>query len=203
MGEKNKSEVKLLFLLTGVLLVLVVFGGYVIFANGLTKFVDYQNALPKQNGDQDSCIVNQYGGGSSDNTNNVTNSVTNGAAAEVQEVRITALSSGVYDKAEVTVKKGVPVKLYFTAEQNAGCGKMMILDGFNIKLTSTNGQTVTAEFTPQEEGTYSYHCGMWMFVGKLRVVSDISNIEEASISTTEEASIPTTKGCGCGGGCSH
>lgn len=87
-----------------------------------------------------------------------------------QEVYIKALSTGTYDKETVTVKKGVPVKLYFSADRDAGCGRAMILDGFNIQLVSRNGETQMAEFTPNREGTYSYHCSMRMFVGRLIVV---------------------------------
>lgn len=88
----------------------------------------------------------------------------------VQEVRIRALSNGEYDKPEITVKKGIPVRLHFSADQNAGCGRAMILDGFNIRLTSRNGETQVAEFTPTEEGVYAYHCGMNMFRGRMIVV---------------------------------
>ena len=93
------------------------------------------------------------------------------AVASVQDVYLTALGTGKYDKSSITVKKGIPVLFHFTAETSAGCGKQVIMEDFNVKLVSKNGETVTAEFTPQQEGTYYYHCGMWMFKGKLIVVS--------------------------------
>jgi copper chaperone CopZ len=86
-----------------------------------------------------------------------------------QDIYITALSSGQYDKPEVRVKKGELVRLHFTAESGSGCGAYMILDGFNVQLISRNGQEQVAEFTPTEAGTYAYHCGMWMFNGNLIV----------------------------------
>ncbi len=86
-----------------------------------------------------------------------------------QEIYITALSNGQYDKPEVRVKKGELVRLHFNAESGAGCGAYMILDGFNVQLISKNGQEAIAEFTPTEAGTFAYHCSMYMFRGNLIV----------------------------------
>ncbi len=87
----------------------------------------------------------------------------------VQDIYIKALDTGVYDNREITVKKGIPVRLHFTADTGAGCGKYLAIDDFEVKLISKNGEEAIAEFTPQEAGTYYYHCGMWMFKGKLVV----------------------------------
>ncbi len=67
------------------------------------------------------------------------------------------------------MKAGIPVKVTFTADAGAGCGKYMAMDDFGVQLTSKNGEEATAEFTPKTPGTYYYHCGMWMFKGKLVV----------------------------------
>ncbi len=89
---------------------------------------------------------------------------------EVQEVYIKALSTGGYDKSEITVRKGVPVRLHFSAEKNAGCGKVLLMQKFGVRLVSGNGEEQVAEFTPTNEGTFDYSCSMYMFRGKLRVV---------------------------------
>lgn len=89
---------------------------------------------------------------------------------EVQEIYLKALPTGTYDKASITVKKGVPVRLYFTAEAGAGCGSSLLMEDFNVRLVSRNGQTQMAEFTPTKAGTFYYHCSMWMFKGQLVVV---------------------------------
>ncbi len=93
------------------------------------------------------------------------------SAAGVQDVYIKALGTGSYDNPQVTVKKGIPVRLHFSAQANAGCGRAFYLDGFNVKLISYSGEEQVAEFTPQQEGTFAYHCGMNMFRGRMVVAS--------------------------------
>jgi plastocyanin domain-containing protein len=70
---------------------------------------------------------------------------------------------GKYDVNELRVKAGVPVRLHFTAEPTAGCGRMLVIYGLNVRVTSTNGEEEIAEFTPTQAGTYDYSCGMRMF----------------------------------------
>ena len=50
-------------------------------------------------------------------------------------------------------------------------GRAFYLDGFNVKLISYSGEDKVAEFTPQQEGTFAYHCGMNMFRGRMVVTS--------------------------------
>ncbi|VVB58158.1 Cupredoxin-like domain protein [Candidatus Anstonella stagnisolia] len=88
----------------------------------------------------------------------------------VQDVYIKALPTGSYDKPSVQVKAGVPVRFHFSADRNAGCGKLLLINEFGVRLTSYSGEESVAEFTPTSPGTYQYHCGMYMFVGKLVVV---------------------------------
>ncbi|MFN7991828.1 MAG: cupredoxin domain-containing protein [Candidatus Micrarchaeia archaeon] len=91
---------------------------------------------------------------------------------QAQEVYIKALSDGTYDKEEVTVKKGSPVRLHFTADRNAGCGRQLVIYGMNIRASSLNGEESVVEFIPQAAGTYDYSCGMRMWgPGKLVVSS--------------------------------
>ncbi|MFH2105846.1 MAG: cupredoxin domain-containing protein [Candidatus Micrarchaeota archaeon] len=88
----------------------------------------------------------------------------------IQDIYIRALSNGYYDKIEITVKKGIPVRLHFTADSNAGCGRQIVLYGLNVQATSMNGQEQVVDFTPKESGTYDYSCGMRMWgPGKLIV----------------------------------
>lgn len=92
------------------------------------------------------------------------------APQNVQDIYIRALSTGSYDKQEVTVKKGMPVRLHFTADPDAGCGRQIVLYGLDVKAVSRNGEEGTADFTPAEAGTYEYNCGMRMWKpGKLIV----------------------------------
>ena len=96
-------------------------------------------------------------------------SAPSGSAGGVQEVYVKALGSGGYDKTQISVKKGIPVNFHFSADANTGCGRALIIDDFNVKLTSMNGEDQVAHFTPQQEGTFAYHCGMNMYRGQMTV----------------------------------
>lgn len=93
------------------------------------------------------------------------------AQKDVQDIYIKAKNDGTYDKAEVTVEAGSPVRLHFTADPDAGCGRQMVIYGLNIRAVSTNGEEDLVEFIPQKAGTYEYNCGMRMWrAGRLVVV---------------------------------
>ena len=87
-----------------------------------------------------------------------------------QEISIRATSAGTYDNSYITVKKGVPVKLNFSADPASGCGRMLLMRDFGVQLLSKNGETQSAFFTPQKEGRYEFSCSMRMFRGTLEVV---------------------------------
>jgi plastocyanin len=96
---------------------------------------------------------------------------TSAGTKDVQDVYIRAKNDGTYDKGEVTVKAGSPVRLHFTADPDAGCGRQMVIYGLNVKAISKSGEEDIVEFTPQKAGTYEYNCGMRMWrPGKLVVV---------------------------------
>ena len=85
------------------------------------------------------------------------------SGGDVQDIYIKALSDGKYDKQELDVKKGIPVRLHFTADPNAGCGRQIVIYGMGISATSDNGEEDVVEFVPQQEGTYQISCGMRMW----------------------------------------
>ncbi len=87
----------------------------------------------------------------------------------VQDVYIKALSTGFYDKQEVTVKKGIPVRLHFSTDGRAGCGSVLFMEKFGVRLAPLSGQESVATFTPTESGTFAYHCSMNMFRGRMVV----------------------------------
>ncbi|OIO24752.1 hypothetical protein AUJ14_05590 [Candidatus Micrarchaeota archaeon CG1_02_55_22] len=88
------------------------------------------------------------------------------AASGVQEVYVKALNTGRYDNEELRVTAGQPVRLHFSAEDYAGCGKVLIMRDFGVTLISRNGEDQVAEFTPSP-GRYEYACSMRMFRGML------------------------------------
>gem|GEM_PF-2325365 len=89
----------------------------------------------------------------------------------LQDVYIKALATGLYDKQSVTVKKGTPVRLHFSAEPGVGCGRVLIMRKFGVQLISQNGEEQTATFTPNETGTFEYSCSMRMIRGSMTVVA--------------------------------
>ncbi len=153
-GDKMNNEIKIQkttgLLLVGLLLAVVV-GGYLVFGAGSNAGQTVGTPQPP--------AENQPG----------TTNQPSSTGENVQEVYLKATASG-YDKSEIVVKKGVPVKLHFTA-QNAGCGSYLVIYGLNEKVLSKNGQEGILEFTPQQEGSYEYNCGMRMFKGGKLVVT--------------------------------
>jgi plastocyanin domain-containing protein len=70
---------------------------------------------------------------------------------------------GKYDTNEVTVKKGVPVRLHFSADSDAGCGRLLVIYGLGVRLVTKPGEEAVTEFTPDKTGEFQYSCGMRMF----------------------------------------
>ncbi len=158
------SELKTQRMFLAVVAVAIMIFGGMIFLFQITNATSVEN--------QGKCSINEPCNNllqASGNNQNKTTAAVNGQA---QDIYIKALSSGTYDNREVTVKKGVPVNLHFSAEQGAGCGRYLKVFGMdNVNALSKNGEEVVVNFTPQKEGTFEYSCGMRMFrPGKLVVV---------------------------------
>ncbi len=148
-GEIMSGEIKFqkttAYLIVG-LFVALVFGGYLVY--GTSSNSQHQAAISGTNHPS----VNQP---------SQPNVATQPSVGGVQEVYLKASGSG-YDPAQITVKKGIPVKLHFSAT-NAGCGSYMQIYGLDAHAISRNGEDSVVEFTPTQEGTYEYNCGMRMF----------------------------------------
>lgn len=99
------------------------------------------------------------------NTNSETAAIANG----VQKIALRATSTGTYSPAAITVKKGIPVELSFSADPRSGCGQQLVMKDFGVNVIVNAGQTKVISFTPQSTGTFEYACGMRMFRGKLTV----------------------------------
>ena len=88
---------------------------------------------------------------------------------QTQDVYVRALNTGTYDNAQVTVSRGVPVRFHFSADLESGCGRVLYLPDFGVRLVSAKGEEQVATFTPTDAGTYPYRCGMNMFRGVMVV----------------------------------
>ncbi|MEM4261498.1 MAG: cupredoxin domain-containing protein [Candidatus Diapherotrites archaeon] len=86
------------------------------------------------------------------------------------DVYLRALNNGSYDKQEIVVKKGIPVRLHFSADRDAGCGRVLVIYGINVRAISKSGETQVVTFIPDKEGVFEYSCAMRMWnPGKLVV----------------------------------
>ena len=85
----------------------------------------------------------------------------------VQEVRIRV--KGGYDPDLIAVKRGKPVRLYFTREESALCSETVIFDTIGQSAKLPEGETVAIEFTPEAAGEVPFQCQMGMLRGKVIV----------------------------------
>ncbi len=76
-----------------------------------------------------------------------------------------------YNPASFTVKKGIPVKILFSADPYAGCGRQFIMREFGVNALAVDGKPLEITFTPTQEGTFNYRCSMNMFRGKMTVTA--------------------------------
>ncbi len=87
-----------------------------------------------------------------------------------QDIYLKATQYGTYDPSTLYVKKGMPVRIHYSADEYAGCGREVIFPEYKIrKLAPSNGEALI-EFTPQKIGTFPFHCSMQMFRGTIEVI---------------------------------
>jgi len=96
---------------------------------------------------------------------------TKGAAinpGDVQVVRMRVLPDS-YDPAELTVKKGVPVRWEVDGTRAGGCGSSLISRELGISQVLEPGINVFT-FTPTHTGRIAFSCGMGMIRGSFNVI---------------------------------
>lgn len=84
-----------------------------------------------------------------------------------QTIRMNVNSNG-YSPNVFTLKKGVPTKWIINGENVFGCQGYLVAPKLGIQKALTAGETVI-EFTPEEEGTINFSCGMGMYRGRFEV----------------------------------
>ncbi len=88
----------------------------------------------------------------------------------VQEISIRASPNG-YNPLAFTVKKGVPVKILFSADKYAGCGRQFTIRELGINALAEGDKPIEIQFTPMQEGSFAYRCSMNMFRGVMTVTA--------------------------------
>jgi len=86
-----------------------------------------------------------------------------------QEVRIDVFSNG-YSPQHITLKRGVPTRLYLTTNGTNGCSRAFTIPRLRIsKILPVTG-TETLEFTPTKSGPLVFTCSMGMYTGIFNVI---------------------------------
>lgn len=85
------------------------------------------------------------------------------------QTAVIAVSQSRYTPNVTTVKKGVPLRLAFTADESAGCAREVVFPTLNISKILPVGQTVTLDILPEKVGELPFQCSMDMSRGKLIV----------------------------------
>lgn len=85
-----------------------------------------------------------------------------------QVITMSVNSSG-YSPNTFTLKKDIPVRWQINGENTFGCQAFLVVPKLGIQKTIAAGQNLI-EFTPTEEGTINFSCGMGMYRGVMNVV---------------------------------
>ncbi|PSP18224.1 MAG: hypothetical protein BRC58_04120 [Cyanobacteria bacterium QS_8_64_29] len=85
----------------------------------------------------------------------------------VQSLTVTV--DGGYQPDRAIVRAGQPVRLNFYRTDPNSCLERVLLPEFHRSAELGLNETTPIEFTPQQPGTYTFHCGMNMFRGTLEV----------------------------------
>lgn len=87
----------------------------------------------------------------------------------VQVVEITVTPRG-YSADRIALRAGLPARLVFKRTVDGGCAHQVQAPDLGIENTDLPlDEPVAIEFTPKEEGEYTFTCGMRMLKGTLLV----------------------------------
>ncbi len=85
----------------------------------------------------------------------------------IQELEIVV--DGGYVPNRIVVNSGQPVRLNFLRKDPSSCLEKVLLPDFHKALDLQLNKTTSVEFTPTQAGEYTFHCGMNMFRGVVKV----------------------------------
>lgn len=86
--------------------------------------------------------------------------------AHPKTVRISVTKKG-FSRSSISAEVGSPLTLIFTRLSNDGCGNKVVFPSLGITKNLPVGKAVTVKFTPRQEGTISFACGMGMYKGSI------------------------------------
>lgn len=85
---------------------------------------------------------------------------------DYQEIEL-KIGASKYSPNVIIAKKGIPLKIYLYADENAGCTREILFPDFNVDKIVPAGGKETIEINPTEEGEFKFRCSMDMIKGKL------------------------------------
>lgn len=85
----------------------------------------------------------------------------------IQELEIVV--DGGYEPDRIVVNSGQPVRLNFLRKDPSSCLEKVLLPDFHKALDLQLNKITSVEFTPTQAGEYTFHCGMNMFRGVVKV----------------------------------
>ena len=78
---------------------------------------------------------------------------------------------GGYNPGTVRVKRGVPLRLVFSRQEDSSCSEEVLIPALRVKRFLPPFAKTAVDVTPTEAGTFEITCGMAMLHGQL-VVED-------------------------------
>lgn len=126
-----------------------------------------------------------------------------GATAQVngdyQEIKMTVDQYG-WNPDTFYVQKGTPVKWTIYVEALTYCFQGLRVPEYDLKVDFTKeGETLTLEFVPEEEGTVLFTCWMGMAKGDIIVKEDLEEIEKPTVKKEPGVAILKIRGMCCSG----
>ncbi len=85
-----------------------------------------------------------------------------------QEIDV-LIANSAYSPNVIVAKKGIPLRITLRADSTAGCARDIIFPDFQIRKIVPDDNPVVVELSPNEAGTFKFHCSMDMARGKIIV----------------------------------
>lgn len=89
--------------------------------------------------------------------------------AHPKTVRVSVTKKG-FSPGSINTEVGSPLTLIFTRRSSEGCGSKVVFPTLGITKNLPIGKAVTVKFTPRQEGTIRFTCGMGMYKGSIVAV---------------------------------
>jgi P-type Cu+ transporter len=95
----------------------------------------------------------------------------------VQRIEVTV--RGGYSPSVIEVRRGVPVEIDFDRQEAGDCSSRVVFPDLQLSVALPAHQRTTVRFTPQQEGSFGFACGMNMISGTLVVTPNGAAAESA------------------------